>query len=217
MVNYYKKLMGLKIKKAREDKKLTQDDLALQLNMNRASISSYEAGRAVPPGNTLRNLADLLDVSADYLLGRATEDDGLLAISLVPSIGAAIKAERLAQNMSQQELGKAAGISQNEISQYERDIIPLSEPIAEKLARAFSLPLSEFLEKYGLYCLSDGSLSGDNLSDERSETESDSIPAENSPLETIAAHHDGEAWNTEKLTDVERFINFVLSKKPAKN
>ncbi|MCY7478257.1 helix-turn-helix transcriptional regulator [Paenibacillus larvae] len=45
MNNLEKKQMGLRIKKLREEKGLTQDELAEMLKMkNRATVSSYELG-----------------------------------------------------------------------------------------------------------------------------------------------------------------------------
>ncbi|PCK71246.1 helix-turn-helix domain-containing protein [Paenibacillus larvae] len=70
-----KKQMGLRIKKLREEKGLTQDELAEMLGMKRTNIANYEAGRVIPPGNVLRDLADIFAVSTDYLLGRETSGE----------------------------------------------------------------------------------------------------------------------------------------------
>ncbi|AQR79605.1 transcriptional regulator [Paenibacillus larvae subsp. larvae] len=67
--------MGLRIKKLREEKGLTQDELAEMLGMKRTNIANYEAGRVIPPGNVLRDLADIFAVSTDYLLGRETSGE----------------------------------------------------------------------------------------------------------------------------------------------
>ncbi|MDT2260519.1 helix-turn-helix transcriptional regulator [Paenibacillus larvae] len=59
----------------REEKGLTQDELAEMLGMKRTNIANYEAGRVIPPGNVLRDLADIFAVSTDYLLGRETSGE----------------------------------------------------------------------------------------------------------------------------------------------
>ncbi|MBW7477256.1 helix-turn-helix transcriptional regulator [Paenibacillus oenotherae] len=48
----------------------TQDQMAEQLGMNRANFSNYERDVATPPGETLTKIADMLNTSTDYLLGR---------------------------------------------------------------------------------------------------------------------------------------------------
>ncbi|MCI9883858.1 helix-turn-helix transcriptional regulator [Bacillus sp. FSL W7-1034] len=34
-----------------------------------------------------------------------------------------------------------------------------------------------------------------------------------SPIETVAAHHDGEEWTTEELEEIEKFLQFIKSKR----
>ncbi|WP_130858989.1 helix-turn-helix domain-containing protein [Gracilibacillus phocaeensis] len=47
-----------------------QEDLAKLLNMSTAGYSYYETGDREPPLKTLRKIADILDVSIDYLLDK---------------------------------------------------------------------------------------------------------------------------------------------------
>lgn len=54
----------------REDKELTQRQLADMLHMAPTTISSYETGKILPPPDKLIALADFFDVTIDYLLGR---------------------------------------------------------------------------------------------------------------------------------------------------
>jgi transcriptional regulator with XRE-family HTH domain len=62
--------VGSRIQELRQKLGLTQDQIAEQLNMNRANFSNYERDVAVPPGETLAKIADILRTSTDYLLGR---------------------------------------------------------------------------------------------------------------------------------------------------
>ena len=52
----------------REDRRLTQTQLARELHMAPTTISSYETGKIQPP------LADYFQVTTDYLLGRTKYD-----------------------------------------------------------------------------------------------------------------------------------------------
>ena len=55
----------------REDKDLTQRQLAEKLHMAPTTISSYETGKNLPPPDKLIALADYFGVTTDYLLGRS--------------------------------------------------------------------------------------------------------------------------------------------------
>jgi len=57
----------------REEKGLTQDNIALHLNTGRNTISRYENGEREPDYDTVKKLADYFDTTVDYLLGR-TDD-----------------------------------------------------------------------------------------------------------------------------------------------
>ena len=61
----YQRIRGL-----REDRDLTQEDLARVLNCTQACYSNYENGRREIPPAVLGALADLYGVSVDYLMGR---------------------------------------------------------------------------------------------------------------------------------------------------
>ncbi|ARF67635.1 hypothetical protein B7C51_06995 [Paenibacillus larvae subsp. pulvifaciens] len=75
MLEKEKKLMGMRIKNCRKEKKISQEQLADMLGMKRTNIANYEAGRVIPPGNVLRDLADIFAVSTDYLLGREPSNE----------------------------------------------------------------------------------------------------------------------------------------------
>lgn len=54
----------------RKKRGLTQDELASKVNTTKGTISNYENGHSTPPHETLVSIADVLNVSTDYLLGR---------------------------------------------------------------------------------------------------------------------------------------------------
>ena len=57
----------------REDKDLSQEDMAAFLNVHQTIYSDYELGRSNIPIETLHKLADYFNTSVDYLLGRTDE------------------------------------------------------------------------------------------------------------------------------------------------
>lgn len=56
----------------RQDRKMTQEDLAKVLFVTSGTISNYENGVHLPDIEKLISLADFFDVTTDYLLGRCT-------------------------------------------------------------------------------------------------------------------------------------------------
>ena len=61
--------------RVRKEKGLTQEALALKLNVVRQTVSKWEKGVAVPDADTLCNIADALDVSAEELLGHSVKTE----------------------------------------------------------------------------------------------------------------------------------------------
>ena len=62
------------IKKIRQKRKITQVELAQKINIKQETISAYESGKALPSCDTLIKIADYLNTSCDYLLGRIDDD-----------------------------------------------------------------------------------------------------------------------------------------------
>jgi transcriptional regulator with XRE-family HTH domain len=63
-------VFGKRLKKLREEKKLTQEQLGKLVNLSQQTIGHYEVNRAKPDLETMRRFAEIFNVSTDYLLGR---------------------------------------------------------------------------------------------------------------------------------------------------
>lgn len=59
-----------RLKTLRKEKKLTQKELAEQIGIKQNSYSDWETGKNEPSLENLIKLADLLEVSIDWLFGR---------------------------------------------------------------------------------------------------------------------------------------------------
>ncbi|WP_422446022.1 helix-turn-helix domain-containing protein [Thermoanaerobacterium sp. DL9XJH110] len=66
--------IGDKIRRLREQKGLTQKQLAELIGTTEASLSRYENNLREPKAEIISRLANALGVSADYLLGKSEED-----------------------------------------------------------------------------------------------------------------------------------------------
>ncbi|MFC5404990.1 helix-turn-helix domain-containing protein [Cohnella soli] len=62
--------IGSRLAFLRDQRGLTQEELASSLGISRAALSHYEKNRREPDTETLGKVADLFHVSIDYLVGR---------------------------------------------------------------------------------------------------------------------------------------------------
>lgn len=169
----------------------------------------YKWAKSSPTADKLQKVANYLKVSVDYLLDRGNVFD----------LGPYIQEERESQGLSGKELSDQIGISEFELSQYEDGIIPLTEELAIKIMTVFNMSFPEFLDKYGLFDMEipshfDGDV--DKYIAFKKAEEQDAL-SEDSDIQTLAAHHDGDEWTEEELGDLEKFKEFVRSKRNAKS
>lgn len=68
-------MLGDKLQKLRQEKKLTQEQLSKAIGITRGTYAHYEINKRQPDYETLQKLADFFDVSIDYLLGRTDKPD----------------------------------------------------------------------------------------------------------------------------------------------
>jgi len=59
----------LRLKELRDQRRLTQEGLALKLSISQSTISAYETGERAPDLKTLISIANFFAVSIDYLAG----------------------------------------------------------------------------------------------------------------------------------------------------
>lgn len=62
-----------RLRSAREYRGLTQSELADRAGLQPSAVSHFETGTRKPSFDNLRLLADTLDVTTDYLLGRVAD------------------------------------------------------------------------------------------------------------------------------------------------
>lgn len=59
----------IRVKDLREDRDLSQNDVARMLNISQTNYSKYELSKINIPLETLKKLAFFFDTSVDYILG----------------------------------------------------------------------------------------------------------------------------------------------------
>ena len=66
-------MLSENIKTIRKSKRLSQEELAVKLNVVRQTISKWEQGLSVPDSNMLISLSEALDTPVSVLLGESVE------------------------------------------------------------------------------------------------------------------------------------------------
>jgi len=73
-----KDIFRKRLQEARNMRDLSQDGLAKLTKLQPSAISHFETGTRKPSFDNLKRLADALEVTSDYLLGRIDEPDGII-------------------------------------------------------------------------------------------------------------------------------------------
>lgn len=61
-------IIAKRLSELRKEKGITQDEIANEINVGRATIANYETGKRAPDYETLIRLADIYGVSCDYII-----------------------------------------------------------------------------------------------------------------------------------------------------
>jgi transcriptional regulator with XRE-family HTH domain len=70
-------IFPVRLRKARDLRDLSQDELARRAGLQASAVSHFETGARKPSFHNLKRLADALRVTTDYLLGRVDDPTGL--------------------------------------------------------------------------------------------------------------------------------------------
>lgn len=76
-------MLGNKIKEYRENKKMTQNEIANILNVSAATISKYESGILEPNIESIKKLAEIFEVTIDELLRDDKDNFDILKINVL--------------------------------------------------------------------------------------------------------------------------------------
>lgn len=70
-------MLNENIRNLRKSKGLSQEELAIRLNVVRQTISKWEKGLSVPDSSMIISLAEELDTSVSTLLGETVQEECL--------------------------------------------------------------------------------------------------------------------------------------------
>ncbi|PYI57056.1 hypothetical protein DLM86_00995 [Paenibacillus flagellatus] len=188
-----------RIRKLRRAKDLTGAEVAEKLGISAQYYYNIEKGRRGLSAENAVKLADLFDVTLDYLLGQ--------------SVTALIEDHLKKKGMTMKELSEKTNepitLLQN------LDFAPPApwdyEPngIIDKISKALGIEGRELFAAFSRQ-------EPPAYEGPRSSPEEDFADEVFEEPETIAAHHDGEDWTEEELEEIERFKEFVRSRREKK-
>jgi transcriptional regulator with XRE-family HTH domain len=101
-----------RLRDAREKRSLNQAELAKRAGLQDSAISHFETGTRKPSFDNLRRLADALDVTTDYLLGRVSDLEAFAGAAKLHRHGAKLTAadldltEKFMQLLEQRNKGR---------------------------------------------------------------------------------------------------------------
>lgn len=73
-----KKAIGKRLKHTRERKRLKQNYVAQKIGVHNSTLNKYESGEREPDLETLHKLAEIYEVTTDYLLCRTDHPKGIV-------------------------------------------------------------------------------------------------------------------------------------------
>ena len=100
-------IVGQRVKTARLNKNLSQEELGNLLGVTKVSVCGYERGTRIPTLSTFLSLSEILDLEPNYLLGRdvkvVSEQDAKYSVKMAKEdirlIKALIKHPQLHKNL----------------------------------------------------------------------------------------------------------------------
>lgn len=68
-------MIGQRIRDLRKQKRMSQTELAKSSGVSQTTVTAWETGKAEPSSSAVARLADIFNVTTDYLLGRPNKQE----------------------------------------------------------------------------------------------------------------------------------------------
>ena len=143
-MNYSEILRELRI-----DKKLTQEELANILNINRVQYNQYENNYNNIPIKHLNNIANYFEVSIDYLfnLNKTNHYKNFSKEIDNQKSGNRLKEFRKDNKLTQNKLAQMLNTNQSVIANYERGRNPIATPFLYTICKKYNISADYLLGK----------------------------------------------------------------------
>lgn len=138
-----------RIKFIREEKELTQTQMAEILNMKRSAYSLWEINKNIIPLQKLNAFCNTFELSLDYVVGLSdlkTYDLKFTDLD-IKEVGKNFKQVRKEQNFTQEKLAKIFNTTHSAISAYENGITLIPTIFLIEFAKISNISLNWFCGK----------------------------------------------------------------------
>jgi transcriptional regulator with XRE-family HTH domain len=149
-------MFGDRLKSLRNEKGITQQQMADHIKVSRPTIAGYETKGVQPDFEKLSTISSYFNVSVDYLLGLSdireipfTQDNEILPNKT--GIGRKIYNLRVLNNIKQNDLADIIGVSKSTMSNYERNYSTPDIDTLIRIADYFNVSIDSILNHKILY------------------------------------------------------------------
>jgi len=129
--------IGDKIRMLRAEKKLSSNDLSRRVDISNSYLSEIERGTVIPALNTLKRIAEDLEVPVYSIMGQ------------VGTLGYRLKALREEHGLTQAQMANLAGVTAGLIGQIEHGKVQPSLKTLDKLAEVMGVSPCYFIMEPG--------------------------------------------------------------------
>ena len=150
------------IKELRLQANLSQIELSKKLGIAQNTLSQYENGNREPDIEMLQKIANELNVSLDYLIGRTSfkneaelfdslgiSSDGFFEAAF--DFGKLLKVKREKLGLSVINIADALNLTQYDIENIEEGILPINYDLAERYAKVLDTTISKIFSDNEMY------------------------------------------------------------------
>ena len=132
-----------RLKDIREDKDLTQKEIAKILNITQPTYSAFENGTKIIPLKHLNTLCNYYDVSLDYILNLSNERKTTNNITILDKnkIGKNIRQVRLENNLTLRNLAQELKTTHSTINAYELGKTLILTAFAYQICKKYNVSL----------------------------------------------------------------------------
>ena len=138
-----------RLRDIREDNDLSQEKISKILGVKRSTYSLWELGINIMPLKSLADFADYFNISLDYTVGLSNDrnSDRLSKGLDLKVLGNNMRAIRLENGLSQENIADILGVTQACVNKYEKGLICISFSNLYKFAKEFNIPINNLCGK----------------------------------------------------------------------
>ncbi len=137
-----------RLKEIREDRNLTQEDIAQKLNVERSTYAGWETGKDSIPLRRLNKLSDYYEVSVDYLTGLSNVTNTYRVIDLdAKVVGHNLKSLRKKHNLLQKDIYSLLNTTSSTYSAYETGKILIKTDFLFSICKNYQESMDKVLGK----------------------------------------------------------------------